>query len=61
MAKMTISGLTALAKEYVAAAKQAGSWVASTDNLYKALDKIGKMVIRDGSFIDKLPELDGNE
>ena len=61
MAKMTISGLTALAKEYVAAAKQAGSWVASTDNLYKALDKIGKMVMLDGSFIDKLPELDGDE
>ena len=59
--KMTISGLTALAKEYVAAAKQAGSWVASTDNLYKALDKIGKMVMLDGSFIDKLPELDGDE
>lgn len=61
MAKMTISGLTALTKEYVAAAKQAGSWVASTDNLYKALDKIGKMVMLDGSFIDKLPELDGDE
>ena len=61
MAKMTIGGLTALAKEYVAAAKQAGSWSATTNNMYGALDKIGKMVMLDGSFVDKLPELDGDE
>ena len=61
MAKMTISGLQTLAKTYVAAAKQAGSWTNSTNNLYKAIDKIGKMVMIDGQFIDKLPELDGDE
>lgn len=61
MAKMTISGLQALAKAYVAAAKQAGTWTASTNNLYQAIDKIGKMVMLDGQFIDKLPELDGDE
>ena len=58
---MTINGLVALAKSYVAAAKQAGTWNATTDNLYTAVDKIGKMVMLDGQFIDKLPELDGDE
>ena len=58
---MTINGLQTLAKTYVAAAKQAGAWNASTDNMYGAIDKIGKMVMLDGLFIDKLPELDGDE
>lgn len=61
MAKMTISGLQTLAQKYVAAAKQAGTWTSSANNLYKAVDKIGKMVMIDGQFIDKLPELDGDE
>ena len=61
MAKMTSAGLKTLAKTYVAAAKQAGAWNATTNNLYSAVDKIGKMVMLDGSFIDKLPELDGDE
>lgn len=61
MAKMTIEGLSELAKTYVAASKQAGEWKSTTDNIYKAVDKIGKMVMLDGKFIDKLPELDGDE
>ena len=61
MAKLTINGLQTLAQTYVAAAKQAGAWNASTDNMYGAIDKIGKMVMLDGLFIDKLPELDGEE
>lgn len=61
MAKMTIAGLQTLAKSYVDAAKQAGAWTASTNNLYQAIDKIGKMVMLDGEYIDKLPELDGEE
>ena len=61
MAKMTVSGLKTLAQTYVAAAKQAGTWSASTNNMYGAIDKIGKMVMLDGQFIDKLPELDGEE
>ena len=61
MAKMTANGIKTLASTYVAAAKQAGSWSGSTNNLYGAIDKIGKMVMLDGSFIDKLPELDGDE
>ena len=61
MAKMTTNGLVALAKSYVAAAKQAGTWNATTDNLYTAVDKIGKMIMLDGQFIDKLPELDGDD
>ena len=58
---MTINGLQTLAQTYVAAAKQAGAWNASTNNMYGAIDKIGKMVMLDGGFIDKLPELDGEE
>ena len=58
---MTINGLQTLAQTYVAAAKQAGAWNASTDNMYGAIDKIGKMVMLDGLFIDKLPELDGED
>ena len=61
MAKMTISGLQTLAKEYVAAAKQAGAWQSTTNNIYGAVDKIGKMVRLDGGFVDKLPELDGED
>lgn len=61
MAKMTTSELQKLCKSYVAAAKQAGAWKATTDNMYGALDKIGKMVMLDGGYIDTLPELDGDE
>lgn len=61
MAKMTASGLKGLARAYVDAAKQAGTWSASTSGMYGAIDKIGKMVMLDGKFIDKLPELDGED
>lgn len=61
MAKMTTSELQKLCKSYVAAAKQAGAWNPTTDNMYGALDKIGKMVMLDGGYIDKLPELDGED
>ena len=61
MAKMTIEGLETFVKTYVAAVKQAGAWVSTTDNLLKLQDKIGKQVTLDGSFQDKLPELSGDE
>lgn len=61
MAKMTISELQKLTKSYVAAAKQAGAWQSTTNNIYGAVDKIGKMVRLDGGFVDKLPELDGED
>lgn len=61
MAKMTISALQSAMKSYVAAAKQAGAWSASNANFVGLLDKIGKQVTIDGSFNDKLPELDGDE
>ena len=61
MAKMTISELQEFTKTYVAAAKQAGTWTASTDNLLKLQDKIGKQITLDGTFQDKLPELSGDE
>lgn len=61
MAKLTLSGLQSFASGYVAAAKQAGSWSASTNNLYGLLDKIGKIVSLKGQFNDKLPELSGDD
>ena len=61
MAKMTISELQEFTKTYVAAAKQAGTWTASTDNLLKLQDKIGKQITLDGTFQDKLTELSGDE
>jgi hypothetical protein len=60
MAKMTIDGLTSFVKTYVDASKQAGTWTNSTNNLVGLLDKIGKQITLDGSFQDKLPELDGD-
>lgn len=61
MAKLTISALQSATQSYVAAAKQAGAWSASNANFVGLLDKIGKQVTIDGSFNDKLPELDGDE
>ena len=61
MAKMTIADLQTKVASYVAAAKQAGAWTATTDNKFKLIDKIGKIVRLDGSYIDKLPEFDGEE
>ena len=61
MAKMTISGLATFVASYVTAAKQAGAWSATTDNIYDLVDKIGMQITLDGSFIDKLPELNGND
>ena len=61
MAKMTLSDLKSFAAGYVNAAKQAGAWSASTNNLYGLVDKIGKIVTLKGDFSDKLPELEGDE
>ena len=40
MAKMTLSGLQSFVTDYVLAAKQAGAWAGSTNNLYGLIDKI---------------------
>lgn len=61
MAKMTIDALKTFVATYVASAKQAGAWSASTDNLLRLLDKVGQQIMLDGTFADKLPELDGND
>ena len=61
MAKMTIAQLKTFASGYVDATKQAGAWSATTNNLFKLIDKIGKIVSLKGQFNDKLPELDGDE
>ena len=61
MSKMTIADLQSAMKTYVAAAKQAGAWTKSNDNLIKAIDKIGKTVQINGVYADKLVELEGDE
>lgn len=61
MAKMTLEGLKTFATSYVAAAQQAGAWQETHNNLYKVLDKVGKMITLDGDFQDKLPELSGDD
>lgn len=59
--KMTIAELVTFVGNYVAAAKQAGQWVTTTDNLLGLIDKVGMQISLDGSYQDKLPELDGND
>lgn len=59
--KMTLKEIEAAVASYVNAAKQAGTWSASTNNLAGLLDKIAKTITIDGLFEDKLPELDGEE
>ena len=56
MAKMTLSGLASFATAYVAAAKQAGAWSATTDNLYDLIDKIGMQITvsKDSNALKKL-------
>ena len=61
MSKMTIADLQSAMKTYVAAAKQAGAWTKSNDNLIKAIDKIGKTIQINGIYADKLAELEGDE
>ena len=61
MAKMTIADLQSAMATYVAAAKQAGAWNKTNDNLIKAIDKIGKTVQINGVYTDKLAELEGDE
>lgn len=61
MAKMTLESLKTFAIAYVAAAQQAGAWQETHNNLYKVLDKVGKMITLDGEFQDSLPELSGDD
>ena len=61
MAKMTLESLKTFATSYVAAAQQAGAWQETHNNLYKVLDKVGKMITLDGEFQDSLPELSGDD
>ena len=61
MAKMTLESLKTFVTSYVAAAKQAGAWQETHNNLYKVLDKVGKMITLDGEFQDSLPELSGDD
>ena len=60
MSKMTIAALQSAMATYVAAAKQAGVWNKTNDNLIGLIDKIGKTVQINGVYADKLPELEGD-
>lgn len=60
MSKMTIAALQSAMATYVVAAKQAGVWNKSNDNLIGLIDKIGKTVQINGVYADKLPELEGD-
>lgn len=61
MAKLTLTELKSFVASYVVAAKQAGTWTDSTTSLTGLIDKIGAQLTIDGSFQDRLPELDGND
>lgn len=58
---MTLDQIKTAVANYVVAAKQAGTWVSSSDNLADLVDKIAKTVTIDGLFADKLPQLDGEQ
>lgn len=60
MAKMTTAQLATFVSSYVASAKQAGIWTASTNNFVGMLDKVGKQITLTGDYQDKLPELEGD-
>lgn len=59
--RATLEQIKKIVADYVDAAKQAGTWVASKDNLVGLMDKIAKTVTIDGDFQDKLQVLDGEE
>ena len=61
MAEMTYASAKSAAATYVAAAKQAAAWSKTTNNFAGLIDKIGKTITIDGNYMDKLPELDGED
>lgn len=61
MAKMTSAQLATFTASYVDAAKQGGTWSATTNNFVGMLDKVGKQITLSGSYQDKLPMLEGDE
>lgn len=60
--KWTISDIKNAVANYVAAAKQADSnWTPASESISGLMEKIMKTITIDGTFIDKLPELDGDD
>lgn len=60
--KWTIADIKTAVAAYVTAAKQAdASWTPDSEDISGLMEKIMKTVTIDGSFIDKLPELDGED
>ena len=61
MPRASIGEIQNLVIQYVSAAKQAGSWSGTNEDITGLLNKIAKSVQIDGLFADKLPELDGED
>lgn len=60
--KLTLTQLATFAGSYVASTSQANdTYTVSTDNVMKAVDKIGKQVILDQHYEDKLSNLDAED
>lgn len=60
--KWTINDIKTAVAAYVTAAKQADpSWTPASESISGLMEKIMKTVVIDGAFIDKLPELDGED
>lgn len=56
---MNLKQIETVVASYVAAAKSAGVWNTTTNNLAKLVDKIAKTITIDGLFADKLEILNG--
>ena len=61
MAKLTITALQTFITTYILAAKQAGTYSPTVTSIDNMVDKIGRQVMLDGDFQDKLPELEGQD
>lgn len=59
--KATLVEINAVAAAYINSSKIGAAWQASTNNVAGLLDKIAKTFTLDGSFVDKLEFMDGEE
>lgn len=60
--RINLNDLKTFVASYVAAAKQAGTWVANKDSITGLVEKCAKtFTVDEGGFVDLLPELDAQE
>ena len=59
MAKMTLANLGAFVKDYVNVELQAKTWQSTSRGFMGLVDKVGRIVTIDGSFENRLTDLDG--